>query len=57
MGTAIWPEENCIIISYVSDEQAEEAKSLVEEVKARFPHEGIALFFIAAAKEPAPELA
>jgi hypothetical protein len=48
MGTAIWPEENCIIISYVSDEQAEEAKSLVEEVKAHFPQEGIRFFFVEA---------
>jgi hypothetical protein len=46
MGTAIWPEENCIIISYVSYEQAEAAKALVEELKAQFPREGIAMFFV-----------
>ena len=51
-GTAIWPEENCIIISYLTDSQAEEAKSLVEEVKARFPREGIAMFFVKAEAAP-----
>jgi hypothetical protein len=48
MGTAIWPEENCVIVSYLTDPQAEAAKSLVEEVKARFPREGIAMFFVEA---------
>jgi hypothetical protein len=47
-GTAIWPEENCVIISYVNDEQAEAAKSLVEEIKTRFPREGIAMFVMEA---------
>jgi hypothetical protein len=48
LGTAIWPEENCMIISYLTYEQAVVAKSLVEEVKARFPQEGIAMFFVEA---------
>jgi hypothetical protein len=48
LGTAIWPEENCVIICYLTDEQAEAARSLVEEVQARFPQEGIAMFFVEA---------
>jgi hypothetical protein len=54
MGTAIWPEENCMIISYLTSEQAEEAKTLVEEVKAHFPQEGIRIFLMDTAKEAAP---
>jgi hypothetical protein len=48
LGTAIWPEENCIIISYLTYEQAEAAKALVGELRARFPREGIAMFFVEA---------
>ena len=55
MGTAIWPEENCMIISYLTPEQADAAKSLVEEVKAGFPQEGITMFFVEASREPAPQ--
>jgi hypothetical protein len=49
LGTAIWPEENCVIICYLTCEQAVTAQSLVEEIKARFPQEGIAMFFVEAA--------
>ncbi|MDR1105470.1 MAG: hypothetical protein LBL44_03850, partial [Treponema sp.] len=45
MGTATWPEENFLLISYLDDREAEKAKPLVREVKARFPGEGIKLFF------------
>jgi hypothetical protein len=48
LGTAVWPEENCMIISYLTPQQAEVAKSLVEEVKAQFPDEGIVMFFVEA---------
>ncbi|MDR1904850.1 MAG: hypothetical protein LBQ88_21530 [Treponema sp.] len=46
LGTAIWPEENCMIISYLPDQMADLAASLVEAVKRLFPQEGIKLFVI-----------
>jgi hypothetical protein len=45
MGTATWPEENFLLISYLDEREAEKAKTLVGEVKARFSGEGIKLFF------------
>jgi hypothetical protein len=46
LGTATWPEENFLLISYLDDRDAETAQSLVEEIKDRFPSEGIKIFFI-----------
>ena len=46
LGTATWPEENFMLISYLEDRDALTAKAVVEDVKARFPGEGIKLFFI-----------
>ena len=48
LGTATWPEENFLLLSYLDTEAAAQAKAAVNEVKARFPTEGIKLFFIAA---------
>ncbi|MDR1278993.1 MAG: hypothetical protein LBK02_09585 [Treponema sp.] len=45
MGTATWPEENFMLISYLENREADRAKVLTAEVKARFPGEGIKLFF------------
>jgi hypothetical protein len=46
LGTATWPEENFLLISYLDDSEAAEVKALVREVKTRFPGEGIKLFFV-----------
>jgi hypothetical protein len=51
LGTAIWPEENCMIICYLPDQQADTAASLVEEVKLLFPQEGIKIFFVEASQK------
>jgi hypothetical protein len=48
LGTAIWPEENCMIISYLTCRQADAANFIVENVKNRFPKEGIKIFFMEA---------
>jgi hypothetical protein len=48
MGTATWPEENFLLISYLENREADRAKTLVQEVKTRFPGEGVKLFFIEA---------
>jgi hypothetical protein len=45
-GTATWPEENFLLISYLNDRDAETAQSVVTEIKSRFPKEGIKLFCI-----------
>jgi hypothetical protein len=44
MGTATWPEENFMVISYLEDHDAPVVKAAVEDVKRRFPGEGIKLF-------------
>ncbi|MDR2476815.1 MAG: hypothetical protein LBD18_03405 [Treponema sp.] len=46
MGTATWPEENFMVISYLNDHDARAAEALVKDVKLRFPGEGIKLFFM-----------
>jgi hypothetical protein len=50
MGTATWPEENFMLISYLTDHDALTAEAVLEETKRRFPDEGIKLFFIKADK-------
>lgn len=44
MGDHIWPEENFILIVYCSEEEAEEIKEAVTELKSFFKQEGIKLF-------------
>ncbi|MDR1301042.1 MAG: hypothetical protein LBK43_01030 [Treponema sp.] len=48
LGTATWPEENFMLISYLENHEADRANTLVQEVKARFSGEGIKLFFMEA---------
>jgi len=44
LGTAIWPEENFMLVAYADDAAAERARGVVAEIKKRFPNEGIKLF-------------
>ncbi len=44
LGTAIWPEENFMLIAYADDGAAEEARRVIADIKRRFPNEGIKLF-------------
>ena len=44
LGTATWPEENFMVISYLEDRDALMAEAVVEEIKQRYPSEGIKLF-------------
>ena len=46
MGTATWPEMNFMLISYLNDDEASKALSVIREVKERFPREGIKLFLM-----------
>ena len=44
MGDAIWPEENFALIFWCEEGEARLIQLAVEEVKARFPDEGIKVF-------------
>jgi nitrogen regulatory protein PII len=44
MGTAIWPEENFMLISFLSDECFDTAAQSIGQIKQRFPGEGIKFF-------------
>lgn len=48
LGTTTWPEENFLLLAYVSDENARTAREVVAQVKTRFPKEGIKIFAVPA---------
>ena len=48
LGTATWPEMNFLLISYLDDDAAAKAVTIIREVKERFPREGIKLFLMEA---------
>ncbi len=46
LGTATWPEENFLLLSYISDGDMEAVSQVIRDVKKQFPKEGIKLFFL-----------
>lgn len=44
MGDHIWPEENVVLIIYCKKEEALLIEKAVEDVKKRFPNEGLKIF-------------
>jgi hypothetical protein len=50
LGTPTWPEENFVLIAYVSERDAETARSVVGIIKRRFPEEGIKVFEVPEAR-------
>ena len=48
LGTTTWPEQNFLLLAYVSDEDARIAREVVAQVKTRFPKEGIKIFSVPA---------
>lgn len=44
LGTTVWPEENFVLFAYVDDEVAAVAKTLVANLKARYPREGVKVY-------------
>ncbi|QQO07453.1 PG0541 family transporter-associated protein [Breznakiella homolactica] len=48
LGSATWPEENFMIISYIQDQDEAKAAEAIAQVKQQFPDEGIKLFFVPA---------
>lgn len=45
LGDTVWPELNFILFVYTDSQGAEKITEIIKEVKARFPKEGISLFF------------
>lgn len=45
-GDHIWPEENLILIAYVEEDEARQVNAIINELRERFPDEGIALFAV-----------
>jgi hypothetical protein len=43
-GDHVWPEENFLLIIYCEEQEARDISGAVEEVKARFPDEGLKFF-------------
>lgn len=48
LGTAIWPETNFALVSYIEDSEYENVKKVIDAVKNKFPDEGIKLFCVRA---------
>jgi hypothetical protein len=46
LGTTIWPELNFILLAYITDDNADEIRRIVSELKTQFPDEGIASFLM-----------
>ncbi|MDR2394160.1 MAG: hypothetical protein LBD93_08410 [Treponema sp.] len=46
LSSPTWPETNFLLISYLTNQDAEMVKAVVGKIKRRFPNEGIKLFFI-----------
>jgi hypothetical protein len=44
LGTATWPEENFLLLSYLEEAAADQACVVMAAVKQRFPGEGIKVF-------------
>lgn len=44
MGTAVWPEENFILIVYDEEERIGRITEIVDHVKAEYPREGVKYF-------------
>jgi hypothetical protein len=48
LGSHVWPETNFMLISYLDDIIASKAKAEVQNIKEKFPNEGIKLFIMEA---------
>ncbi len=48
LGTATWPEENFMLITWVDGTVARQIEGIVGAIKQRFPNEGIKIFSMGA---------
>ncbi len=46
LGTTTWPEQNFALFAYVSLQDAQKARAIIDAVKLRFPGEGITFFCV-----------
>jgi hypothetical protein len=44
LGDVVWPEMNFILISYMDACEVPAARAFLEDLKRRFPREGVAFF-------------
>ncbi|MCL2609456.1 MAG: hypothetical protein FWD94_06100 [Treponema sp.] len=51
MGDAIWPEENFVFVFWCGKEEAQAIRRAVASVKAKFPNEGIKMFWLEGGEE------
>lgn len=52
LGTATWPEENFMLITWVDGPAAAQMQRIVAEVKEQFPNEGIKIFSMSDSMTP-----
>lgn len=45
LGNTVWPEMNFILFAYTDLDGAKKIKGIMEELKAKFPREGMSWFF------------
>ncbi len=51
MGSHVWPEENSLFILYVEEQQLEDVRRIIEQMRRQHPANGIAGFYVPAAEE------
>lgn len=45
LGDTVWPEMNFVLYTYESEENSIKIKAIINAVKAKFPREGISVYF------------
>lgn len=45
LGDTVWPEMNFSLYTYETLENAKKIKAIISAIKAKFPNEGISLYF------------
>lgn len=48
MGDSVWPQVNSQFIIYCSEDEAKKIKSIVNDIREKYPNDGISIFFTAA---------
>ncbi len=48
-GDAVWPEENALFVLYTDEGGSEQVRRAVEDVRRRFPRNGLAAFSLQSA--------
>ncbi|MCR5401701.1 MAG: hypothetical protein K6E78_08925 [Treponema sp.] len=46
LGNSVWPEMNFVLTAYVTEDDAELVRTCINQIKEKFPHEGINLFVL-----------